>query len=75
MLILSFFFKTVGPYILKAYISTASFTFRRNCKGNPRCVNALGEGKWFQEIKDRYWYDIGDPNKEKRDPVRFSSLF
>ena len=43
---------------------------RRNCKANPRCVNALGEGKWFQEIKDNYWYDAEDADAERRESVR-----
>ena len=42
---------------------------RRNCKGNPKCINALGESKWFTEIDETVWHEIDDPENERREKV------
>lgn len=48
--------------------------FRRNCKGNPFCLNGLGERSWMDEIDESQWNDIEDPDKEKRQEVIKSIL-
>ena len=46
----------------------------RNCKGNPYCLNGLGEKVWFGEIEDRNWHDVEDPETERRKPGTFVGL-
>ena len=46
----------------------------RNCKGNPYCLNGLGEKVWFSEIEDRNWHDVEDPETERRKPNMFVGL-
>ena len=46
----------------------------RNCKGNPYCLNGLGEKVWFGEIEDRNWHDVEDPDEERRKPGMFVGL-
>lgn len=41
---------------------------RRNCKGNPYCLNGLGEKKWFEELDESNWHDF-DPESERRPEV------
>eukprot|EP00795_Rhopilema_esculentum_P007092 gene7092-12734_t len=40
---------------------------RVNCKKNPSCHNCLGERFWNGEIKDSFWVDIEDPNKQRKE--------
>lgn len=47
---------------------------KRNCKGNPFCLNCIGERKWFGEINDDSWHDIEDPNNERRQGQDFVGL-
>ncbi|XP_048741097.1 ubiquitin carboxyl-terminal hydrolase 48-like [Ostrea edulis] len=47
---------------------------KRNCKGNPFCINCIGERKWFGEINDDSWHDIEDPNNERRQGQDFVGL-
>ena len=42
---------------------------RKNCRGNPHCLQALGEGHWLRDIDPRNWSDIGNPIEEKRKEV------
>lgn len=49
-------------------------TCKRNCKGNPLCLNALGERVWFGKIDDDNWHQIEDPNYERRDDDMFVGL-
>ena len=46
----------------------------RNCKGNPHCLNGLGEKVWFGEIEDKTWHDVEDPEEERRKPTAFVGL-
>lgn len=46
----------------------------RNCKGNPYCLNGLGEKVWFGEIEDKNWHDVEDPEVERRKPGMFVGL-
>lgn len=41
---------------------------RRNCRGNPFCLNALGEKSWFKELDESRWHDF-DPESERREEV------
>ena len=41
---------------------------RRNCRGNPFCLNGLGEKSWFKEIDESRWHDF-DPESERREEV------
>ncbi|XP_030837589.1 ubiquitin carboxyl-terminal hydrolase 48-like [Strongylocentrotus purpuratus] len=43
-----------------------STSCRRNCKGNPNCLVNLGEKEWLKEIRDEHWYQMDDPEEEKR---------
>lgn len=47
---------------------------RRNCKGNPFCLNGIGERQWFREIDERNWNDIEDPNNDRRNKGMFVGL-
>ncbi|VDI64157.1 ubiquitin carboxyl-terminal hydrolase 48 [Mytilus galloprovincialis] len=47
---------------------------KRNCKGNPLCLNAIGERVWFGKIDDDDWHQIEDPNYERRDDDMFVGL-
>ncbi|XP_013383086.1 ubiquitin carboxyl-terminal hydrolase 48 isoform X2 [Lingula anatina] len=47
---------------------------RRNCKGNPNCLNCLGEREWLGEIDDSNWHDIEDPETERRKENAFVGL-
>ncbi|KAL5014558.1 hypothetical protein ScPMuIL_008828 [Solemya velum] len=49
-------------------------TCRRNCKGNPFCLNGIGERQWFREIDERNWNDIEDPNNDRRNKGMFVGL-
>nr|XP_006811923.1 PREDICTED: ubiquitin carboxyl-terminal hydrolase 48-like [Saccoglossus kowalevskii] len=49
-------------------------TCRRNCKGNPNCLNGLGENLWLGEIDDDSWHEIEDPNNERRQEGSFVGL-
>ncbi|WAR25209.1 UBP48-like protein [Mya arenaria] len=41
---------------------------KRHCKGNPFCINCIGEKVWFGKIDDSSWHDIQDPTDERRRP-------
>ena len=41
---------------------------RRNCRGNPFCLNGLGEKSWFKELDESRWHDF-DPESERREEV------
>ncbi|XP_041479423.1 ubiquitin carboxyl-terminal hydrolase 48-like [Lytechinus variegatus] len=43
-----------------------SASCRRNCKGNPNCLVNLGEKEWLKGISDEHWYQMDDPEEEKR---------
>lgn len=43
--------------------------YRRNCKGNPNCLVAIGEQAWLGEIDENTFHNIDDPNSERRDKV------
>lgn len=47
---------------------------KRQCKGNPFCVNCIGEKVWFGKIDDDSWHDIQDPQEEMRKPGMFVGL-
>ncbi|GAB1608056.1 hypothetical protein Ahia01_001089700 [Argonauta hians] len=47
---------------------------KRNCRGNPLCLNSIGERVWLRQIDERKWHDIGDPNNERRHPDSFVGL-
>ncbi|OWF55603.1 ubiquitin carboxyl-terminal hydrolase 48-like [Mizuhopecten yessoensis] len=47
---------------------------KRNCKGNPHCLNCIGERVWFGEIDENSWHDIEDPNSERREDGMFVGL-
>ena len=47
---------------------------RRNCKGNPLCLNHVGERIWFGEIDESSWHDIQDPNMGRREIGMFVGL-
>ncbi|XP_060076420.1 ubiquitin carboxyl-terminal hydrolase 48-like [Ylistrum balloti] len=47
---------------------------KRNCKGNPHCLNCIGERVWFGEIDESSWHDIEDPNAERREDGMFVGL-
>ncbi|KAK3608096.1 hypothetical protein CHS0354_004752 [Potamilus streckersoni] len=47
---------------------------KRNCKGNPFCLNSIGERVWFGEIDDRNWHDVDDPESERRKNGMFVGL-
>ena len=48
--------------------------FSRNCKGNPHCLVGLGEKEWFEEIDEKSWHDLDDPEKERRQKGAFVGL-
>uniref|UniRef100_H3BXY1 Ubiquitin carboxyl-terminal hydrolase 48 n=1 Tax=Tetraodon nigroviridis TaxID=99883 RepID=H3BXY1_TETNG len=47
---------------------------RRNCKGNPNCLVAIGEQVWLGEIDENTFHNIDDPNSERRDKNTFVGL-
>uniref|UniRef100_A0A3Q3WJP0 Ubiquitin carboxyl-terminal hydrolase 48 n=1 Tax=Mola mola TaxID=94237 RepID=A0A3Q3WJP0_MOLML len=49
-------------------------TCRRNCKGNPSCLVAIGEQAWLGEIDENAFHNIDDPNSERRDKNTFVGL-
>ncbi|XP_075869327.1 ubiquitin carboxyl-terminal hydrolase 48 isoform X1 [Nelusetta ayraudi] len=49
-------------------------TCRRNCKGNPNCLVAIGEQAWLGEIDENTFHNIDDPNSERRDKNTFVGL-
>ncbi|XP_014681715.1 PREDICTED: ubiquitin carboxyl-terminal hydrolase 48-like [Priapulus caudatus] len=49
-------------------------TCRRNCRGSPRCLNALGESVWMGEIDEKKFSDIEDPDEERRKKGAFVGL-
>ncbi|KAM3621563.1 uncharacterized protein V6R79_012845 [Siganus canaliculatus] len=51
-----------------------SGTCRRNCKGNPNCLVAIGEQAWLGEIDENSFHNIDDPNSERRDKNTFVGL-
>ncbi|XP_071116349.1 ubiquitin carboxyl-terminal hydrolase 48-like [Haliotis cracherodii] len=48
-------------------------TCKRNCRGNPFCLNALGEKSWFAKLDERRWHDF-DPQTERRDKGSYVGL-
>ncbi|XP_076472507.1 ubiquitin carboxyl-terminal hydrolase 48-like [Babylonia areolata] len=46
---------------------------RRNCKGNPFCLNGLGERAWFKELDESQWHDF-NPENERREEGKFVGL-
>ncbi|CAG0881292.1 unnamed protein product [Cyprideis torosa] len=40
---------------------------RRNCRGSPHCLNALGEKQCLGELKERTWTGLVDPVDERRE--------
>ncbi|KAK7093901.1 ubiquitin carboxyl-terminal hydrolase 48-like [Littorina saxatilis] len=46
---------------------------RRNCRGNPSCLNGLGERAWFKELDESRCQDF-DPESERRDEGKFVGL-
>uniref|UniRef100_A0A674P5T5 Ubiquitin carboxyl-terminal hydrolase 48 n=1 Tax=Takifugu rubripes TaxID=31033 RepID=A0A674P5T5_TAKRU len=49
-------------------------TCRRNCRGNPNCLVAIGEQAWLGEIDENTFHNIDDPNSERRDKNTFVGL-
>lgn len=49
-------------------------TCKRNCRGNPFCLNGIGERMWLCQIDERKWHDIEDPNHERRSLNSFAGL-
>lgn len=49
-------------------------TCKRNCRGNPFCLNGIGERMWLGQIDERKWHDIEDPNHERRSLNSFVGL-
>ncbi|XP_068598995.1 ubiquitin carboxyl-terminal hydrolase 48 [Brachionichthys hirsutus] len=47
---------------------------RRNCKGNPNCLVAIGEQAWLGDIDENTFHNIDDPNSERRDKNTFVGL-
>ena len=54
---------------LRGICYLSCFLSRRNCKGNPNCLVNLGEKEWLKEIRDEHWYQMDDPEEEKRTKV------
>lgn len=53
--------------------------YRRNCRGNPRCISGLGESKWLgpkaaAAAEDAWGVGIVDPNEECRQAGIFVGL-
>ncbi|XP_046553615.1 LOW QUALITY PROTEIN: ubiquitin carboxyl-terminal hydrolase 48-like [Haliotis rubra] len=46
---------------------------KRNCRGNPFCLNALGEKSWFAKLDERKWHDF-DPQTERRQKGSYVGL-
>ncbi|PVD36729.1 hypothetical protein C0Q70_03716 [Pomacea canaliculata] len=46
---------------------------KRNCRGNPFCLNALGEKRWFEDLDESRWNDF-DPESERRPEGHFVGL-
>ncbi|XP_065174477.1 ubiquitin carboxyl-terminal hydrolase 48-like [Sycon ciliatum] len=40
---------------------------KRNCRGNPSCLQGLGERHWFSEASDASFNDSLEPESERRD--------
>ncbi|XP_045165164.2 ubiquitin carboxyl-terminal hydrolase 48-like [Mercenaria mercenaria] len=47
---------------------------KRQCKGNPYCVNCIGEKVWFGKIEESSWHDVQDPVEERRKAGMFVGL-
>lgn len=60
-------------YHLNLNLSCDSGTCRRNCKGNPLCLNGLGEKSWFKELDESKIHAF-DPESERRDEGQFVGL-
>jgi len=53
--------------------------YRRNCRGNPRCLSGLGESKWLgpkaaAAAEDGWGVDVADPDEERREAGMFVGL-
>ncbi|CAL1536634.1 unnamed protein product, partial [Lymnaea stagnalis] len=48
-------------------------TCKRNCKGNPFCLNNLGEKKWYCTVDETKWQNF-DPDSERRQKGHFVGL-
>uniref|UniRef100_A0A2C9K4H8 Ubiquitin carboxyl-terminal hydrolase 48 n=2 Tax=Biomphalaria glabrata TaxID=6526 RepID=A0A2C9K4H8_BIOGL len=46
---------------------------KRNCKGNPFCLNNIGEKKWFGTFDETKWLNF-DPDSERRQKGHFVGL-
>lgn len=46
---------------------------KRNCRGNPFCLNGLGEKRWFEELDESKWHEF-DPEGERRSEGHFVGL-
>ncbi|KAK7476526.1 hypothetical protein BaRGS_00032206, partial [Batillaria attramentaria] len=46
---------------------------KRNCRGNPFCLNGLGEKHWFEELDESKWHEF-DPEGERRAEGQFVGL-
>ncbi|XP_041378372.1 ubiquitin carboxyl-terminal hydrolase 48-like isoform X2 [Gigantopelta aegis] len=46
---------------------------KRNCRGNPFCLNGLGEKAWFAQLDERPYHDF-DPDAERREKNSFVGL-
>lgn len=49
-------------------------TCRRNCKGNPNCLIAIGEHVWLGDIDENTFHNIDDPSSERRHKNTFVGL-
>lgn len=62
-------FRHLCDWHLKFLSSIFAHNARRNCRGNPFCLNALGEKRWFEDLDESRWNDF-DPESERRPEVR-----
>lgn len=64
---------------VKAVPTKHKMFYRRNCRGNPRCLSGLGESKWLgpkaaAAAEDGWGVDVVDPNEERREAGMFVGL-
>ncbi|RWS31765.1 ubiquitin carboxyl-terminal hydrolase 48-like protein [Leptotrombidium deliense] len=61
-------------YKLNLSACTSKSNCKRNCRGNPKCLQALGEKKWFKNDKEDVCSEIEDPDSERREKNCFVGL-
>ncbi|XP_062513728.1 ubiquitin carboxyl-terminal hydrolase 48-like isoform X2 [Corticium candelabrum] len=65
----------ITAYRIKWPACKSGFCSKRfGCRGNPNCIQNIGEKFWLGEIADDFWHDLPDPRELKREEKSYVGL-